>query len=405
MKAIATVLAGDVLSKAILAVATILMIRWLAPSEYAIFSLFVSVITMFGQIIASSLNTAYLVGRERLEMSANPTKFLGLQLALVAGLAVILLPIALVRGLGLELVAAGIIGLCLSEFAKTDSQRDLNFRRYSRIEVMRSGLYLIGVVAMYAIFREHLSSYAVLAWQSGSALALFAIFMAGKVEWKSVFCVKEAWQMVRKLLSSSYGLLFLYFGGLAVLSQTDIWMLKWISNEQTLAAYASSYRYYVVLLMVLGSVNAVYLPMMQRVQSLAELDHLMKKQVSIAIMALPVLVALAIASPWIVPLVDGGKYPEAVGAFRVLCLSAGLSILFSPHVNLLKRQEDFLALAMLSIVSLGLAVGLNIWLIPQYGATGAAWATFASFGILNFGTYLRAKTRRRAFNESEWSIA
>jgi len=101
----------------------------------------------------------------------------------------------------------------------------------------------------------------------------------------------------------------------------------------------------------------------------------------LGIVAVPIagiLVLLVIAAPWLIPLFYGDAYAASVPVFQVLAIyamSTSISLLVS---NLLDYTGRARRRAINLTLSVLLNVALNILLIPQYGATGAATATAVS---------------------------
>ena len=92
------------------------------------------------------------------------------------------------------------------------------------------------------------------------------------------------------------------------------------------------------------------------------------------------LIPLALVVPPLIPPIWGSEYAASVGPFLVLlpavaCLA--VSRVITRYFMALNRQDIPLALSGVSVV---LNVSLNLWLIPRYGAVGAALASLASYG-------------------------
>lgn len=100
-------------------------------------------------------------------------------------------------------------------------------------------------------------------------------------------------------------------------------------------------------------------------------------------MALPAIVLAFYAEPACV-LLFGGKYAGAAPVMRVLALSLPLLALDMLVNNLLVaigRQRYALYYAAAALL---LAFGVNAFVVPRYGALGAAWVALGSYGWLLF---------------------
>ena len=375
MKRFFQVLSFDVLAKVVLGLVSLALIRFMPVEQFAAFTLAVSVATLAAQALAGGFNRIYVVGYEALALAGRAGAFLGFQLALVALLALAgTLAAAALGGLYPAAVALA-LGIVLSEFAKTYYQRELRFGRYSAIEVGRAAGQALGVGLLIAVYRDALGAAPVI-WVQAAALALsFAVAAAAALRWADVFAPAAIARVARTVLGGAYGYLLAYFGVLAVFSQIDVLMVKALADEHTLATYGSALRYYGLLSLALGAVHAVLLPAIQRAATAAELRRLYREHFRLVLLFAPAVALGAWLAGWVLPWVDGGRYPDAVTAFRLLAASAVVSFAFSPHVNLLLKRGRFRFLFLLIVAASAVALAANLALIPRFGAPGAALAT------------------------------
>jgi O-antigen/teichoic acid export membrane protein len=100
-----------------------------------------------------------------------------------------------------------------------------------------------------------------------------------------------------------------------------------------------------------------------------------------------------IAEPLVTTLF-GAEY-QAAGSILALHIWAGVFVFMRALVSRWLIAEDLIRLSLWSHGAGALAnVLLNLWLIPAYGAQGAAWATIVSYGIAGWlAFYLPAQTR------------
>jgi O-antigen/teichoic acid export membrane protein len=106
-------------------------------------------------------------------------------------------------------------------------------------------------------------------------------------------------------------------------------------------------------------------------------------------------VAIAVVSPWVVPVVFGREYVEVVSVLGVLALCAPVRYLSSAMGSALLTEGHMrfrvYAMAMATLV----AVALNALLIPAFGVLGAAWATVAAETTLLLGTHVGVRRFHR----------
>lgn len=401
---IAQVFSADLVSKFMLGVTALLSIRYIVdPAQYALFTLAVSAVTLTSQVLASSFNTIFIVAADKLGLAEGPSRFLAFQLLTVLLLGALALPVAGRVGWVYPLGVCLALGYCMSEFSKSQSQHALDFRRFTRIELARSGLFLAGQLALIAAAGFQMMAWEVLAVQTASLWVVFFLFMRTRVTSRQILDVRAGIEVARKVLRSPFRLLFVQSALVAVLMQTDVWMLKALGDLHAVATYGSAYRYYTLAMMVSASMWAILLPVVQRAPNADALDVLFRKQLGVLARIAPVVVILAAAAPWWIPLVDAGRYPGAVPVFRILSASALISVAFSPHMSVLLRFEDFRFTVAAASAALGIALVLHWILIPRFGEVGAAVATICAFLVFNGSAYGRSRYHRARLRAEEAS--
>lgn len=379
------------MAKVALGLVAVALIRFMPTEEYAAFTLVVSVATLAAQALASGFNRIYIVGYERFALQKREESFLGLQFGLILAGGVVALPLAAgFRGLYWAVVALA-LSMLLSEFSKTYYQRELRFNHYSAIEVARAAAQALAIMGLIAVYGQSLGAAAVLSVQTVVLVVAFLVALGPILVWGRFAQLRTAVSLCSTILGGPYAFLFAYFAVLSAFSQTDVIMLKLLADDGQLASYGAALRYYGLLLLALGAVHTVLLPAIQRADKAAELNRLYAEHFRRVVLFVPAVFLAAWVAQWVLPWVDQGRYPEAVPTFRVLAASAVVSFAFSPYVNLLMKLERFRVLFLLIVVGLGISVGLNMLLIPRFGAIGAAVATLVASACVNVPIYFECR--------------
>ncbi len=372
-----------------------ILIRFMAEKEYALYTFALSIVMVCTQALTSSFNRIYIIGYENLRIK-DPSFFLGFQLLGISIVAALTIPLKNYVGGIYWLLVFLIISISLTEFAKTVFQKELRFIRFSLVELFRSLLFLIVVLFLVYIYQHNLKAWQVLIVQASAMLLTFIFALRNRLNIANIVKFQENIRIVSSVVTGSYKYLFGYFFLLAIFSQIDVFALKLLSNDKALASYGSAFRYYNLLLLSLGAIHSVLLPTIQHIKTSNEFADINKKLTKLLIVFAPATLIGAWASQWIIPLIDHGKYPDAVMVFRILSISAIISFAFSPHVNLVMRFEDFKFLFILIIAALISDIVINIVLVPHYHAVGSAIATFIAFGCVNGMIYLRARSKLKS---------
>lgn len=394
MRPFIQVLAFDVLAKLALAAVTIALIRFMPVGEYALLTLAVSAAGLAAQVISAGINRIYIIGYDRYALAGKLEALLAMQVFGVAAVALVAAPLAGAFN-GLYPAATALAcAMAISEFSKTYYQRELRFAPYSGIEVGRTTAQGIAVAGLLFLYGDTLSAKAVV-WAQSAALAIaFGAALSPVLRWRRLADVSSVRELLRDISSGPYVLLFAYFSVIAIFSQVDVMIVRWLGDDQVLASYGAALRYYGLLSLALGAAHAVLLPAIQQARSPREIDRLYAQHFRLVLAFAPVVALVGAAAGWVMPWVDQGRYPESVAAFRVLALSAVVSFAFSPHVNMLLKLERFRFLVVLVTLALGVNVAMLLLLVPRYGAVGASVAVLIAAACVTMPIYFESRRLR-----------
>jgi O-antigen/teichoic acid export membrane protein len=184
----------------------------------------------------------------------------------------------------------------------------------------------------------------------------------------------------------------------AILQRVDMIMLQKMSPTAEIglarvAHYGSAYRVpnlsERVPILMMGTV----FPMMVSFATtdLAALRRLYwKTLMHLAAVALPMVAVVSIAAPYVVGAWLGAEYEAVVPLMRILIWASALLYVALPPAYLLIALRRQRINFWLMIPATVLNIGLNLFLIPEHGAIGAAWANVASYGFLAIGYLVAA---------------
>jgi len=326
MKSILQVFSSSVLSKVLLGALGFILIRFMSEIEFAEYTLSLALVTVVTQVIARTFNRIYIVGYRQFNLESLASSFLGFQLGLIGALAVLMFPVmSSIQGVYWFIVIL-IISKCLLEFSKTFLQRELKFFDFAVIELVGSSVFFCGLLVLLFFVRYNPKAWQALFIQALSLILVFFLFLGKHHYLNKLMNVWEAARLAVAIIKAEYKYLFGYYAILAFFSQLDIFMLRIMTNDIELATYGSAFRYYSLLLLALGSVKVVFLPLIQEVTNANELKSIFHMHRKMLLMFAPVVLVGAWASQWIIPWIDMGKYPNAVAVFRILAISAIISI-------------------------------------------------------------------------------
>jgi O-antigen/teichoic acid export membrane protein len=82
----------------------------------------------------------------------------------------------------------------------------------------------------------------------------------------------------------------------------------------------------------------------------------------------------ALASAWVIPLIDGGRYPLSVPIFQVLLALTFVQYILLPSPGLLIAQKRYSTLAWVNLLAVILNVAAAVIAAPLLGVVGVAVA-------------------------------
>lgn len=389
------VFSADLASKILLGLTWLLLIRYLPPEEFALLTLATSVATVASQMLGSSINRIYILDSTSAG-NGGPGPLVMFQAIALLLLGVAGLPFsATLPGMTYLLTVLLALGMLLSDFGKTMYQKQLKFSAFSFIELARSAVVSTALIVLLMEFGTGVRTWQVIALQAAALGLLSLIVISRNLDLREALNLRRGMALLRPVFGNGHGYLFAYFFVLAFFSQADIFLIKVLSDQETLASFGSAARYYQLLSIALGAVHAVFLPTMQQLETRQALDDFFARHFRMLLVFAPAVGVCALAAPWVLPWIDLGRYPDAVPTFQILCLSVIISFAFSPHVNLVFTHRRFRFLLLLIVVALVVNIGLGLLLIPAYGGQGAAVATLIASACVTVPIYILSRRLRQ----------
>lgn len=193
---------------------------------------------------------------------------------------------------------------------------------------------------------------------------------------------------VRSIIAQC-ALLFAVNALVLIHSRVDEWMLAAMRDFREVAGYAAAYKLAEVSRTAIRPITMVLFPVFAAAVASAawqEVRSLAKRTLgSVALVSLAVSIGVIAVAPWIIPLLFGADYPETISITQVLFLATpALFIGYAaiPINSSLRLDKQTLTIALVSVL---LNVGLNLFVIPRWGAIGAAWSTLVTESLFSVG--------------------
>lgn len=393
----ATTFVLDLITSAIGAVAVVVLIRGLSVSSYAYITLFLTFAQFAGSAASGGVRTRYLREEaERVSRLGQDAAKRGFVESLVRGTLLIVAlglcaaPVAVVADLGSKFgggetliftATAFAIGYAALELAVAHYQARRRFFRAGILRVFRGAALLLAALAVVVLSESVLS---ISIWFVGlmTAVGLVAIWpiahrsltrVAGLGRWTR-FNREELW------LSSYY----VFSAGFAYV---DVMVASSLLSKHAVATLGASLRYLAIVLAAvpaLGAVLRVRTSQADLVDSLENQRRMVISWLRRATLPAALLIGTAIAlAPYLIPVIDGGRYPRSIVTFQIFLITAVTAYLTAPVANILMAQRRYALLA--SIYSLGLIVNLigDIAVARPFGVVGIAVVSTTVYVVID----------------------
>ncbi len=382
----ATTFALDLITSAIGAAGVVVLIRGLSVSSYAYTTLFLTFAQFAGSAASGGVRTRYLreeaervsrLGQEPPESGFLDSLLKGSLLILVLGLCAA--PVAGTVGLssdfggGITLIftaTAFALGYAALELAVAHYQARRRFLRAGILRVFRATVLLAASLAI-TLLSESVLSISVWFVASMTAVGLVAIAPIAR---RSL--TRAAGFLRRTRFTSEELWLSWYYVFSAGFAYVDVVVAGSLLSKHAVATLGASLRYLAIVLAAVPALGAVLRVRTSQADLVDSLDN-QRDMVLIwlrrATLPAGFLTGIAIViAPYLIPVVDGGRYPKSIVTFQIFLIIAMTAYLTAPVANILMAQRRYAVLAW--IYSVGLLVNLigDIAVARRFGVVGIA---------------------------------
>ncbi|MGO8947356.1 MAG: glycosyltransferase [Ktedonobacterales bacterium] len=161
----------------------------------------------------------------------------------------------------------------------------------------------------------------------------------------------------------------------------DVPLLGLLTSSIQVAIYTSAYRFLDVLTLLPASLQVVSLPHMSALykQGTKGLTIYAQSYLDLALIVGPTLgLALSFSARPALHLLYGGRYDAATPTLQVLAWAGAVTLVTNVFTPLMIAINKSRAMIFVTMVGLGVNLGLNLLLIPRLGPLGSAYATLVT---------------------------
>jgi O-antigen/teichoic acid export membrane protein len=384
---------------------TVQVINYLGPERFGLYSYVISVmgillpLTAFGleqvvisRLVASPGDADRLLGTTLVIRLVAGVLSYGLALAIVLGLDRAdgeRLPLTAVAGAMLLLQGADTVAFF---FKAIMGARYIALSRLAGL--LTASLGTVALLLTDGALWTFLSMRAVEAVVTGAALLVSYRLWGGRIShWR--FDRQEC----RRLLQAGFPLCIASFA-VMVYMRVDQLMLGQMSSEAELGYYGIAVRLAEVLNFVPMAVGTAFYPSLVDSRAQGPVVFRARIQAFFNLMALigyACALSAAVAAPLGFHILFGHRYDQALPIFKLLVFNMPCICLGVASGIMLTVSGRFWTSATATLAGVVVNVGLNLVLIPRFGAIGAACATLVSYWTVAHGIFLLVPGHRSTF--------
>jgi O-antigen/teichoic acid export membrane protein len=161
-----------------------------------------------------------------------------------------------------------------------------------------------------------------------------------------------------------------------VMAYVEVFLIQCQRGPNETAVFEGGRRLALILPLIGGALTTVLLPRVAVLATPEACAAYVRKALWVSVpLAVLAAVSLAAAAGFVVPLLWSGRYADSIAPLRWLCAGYGFSIVLAPLVLVLFPLRREGTVLLIQIAGLTLALALGAYLIPRFGAVGAAWSS------------------------------
>ncbi len=381
-----SMLAGTLSSKMLAMLGFVMLSRFLGVEDFGRYSLVFSFWALLNTLM--DLGTSALLGRDIAEEPSKTTDTIESAIYIrVGGFLLFALPayfIGRYLDMSPELIIITFYGLLVG----FEVYYDCFFSATMRLDMAAKTRYFSSIVhvcliALGVLFKLDFLILVTIALSQPLFKLIFDYFLYKPFK---ISLHAPNFSRIKTMLTDSWalwlvGLLYI------VLARIDTLMLVKLSTdgEYQLGLYSAAYRYSEMLALFIASICPSILPLLVEAKNTndnGERIRYLSSNGTRFFTAVLIIISMCIFwyAQWIILIFNGQAYIEGAQSLQILIWSQTLVAVNTLSYQILmvynkQGSRDFLS-ACVSMVILN--IGLNFWLIPDFGSIGASWATVAT---------------------------
>ena len=346
-------------------------VRILEPSSLAGFTLAFSSAAVFLAMITPVVNRLYILESENIGLK-GAREFFGFHLVLSVAAAIAAIPLCAVMGIDVLALTAFILISAICSYSIAYYTRSLEFSKVAMVYIVQGCMVMFIAVLLWCGKIGELTT--------AGALYLLVLAEVVVLSFALLLMRKDAvprfrfdWKNVLSLIWRKPTRYLVIFPPIAGLNQNlDVYLLDVLSSDFELASFGSALRYGGLVGVIMGASSAILLPSVRLAVGAGQTGSLIEKHNSLGMILCGICVVMSFVGFFVIPLIDGGRYPSAPSTASVIFVAHLVLFHSSLYMALLLENRDYQFVVYGLIVLLLVLVPVRAGLILKWGGIGAA---------------------------------
>ncbi|EKN4183852.1 hypothetical protein ABF228_003252 [Yersinia ruckeri] len=320
------VFAGDVLSKVLLLIIHIFLIKNLTVNNYAELTLMLNGVLLGYQLACAPLERVYL-------SSETPEKFdfvkIKYALSIISSFFIFFWLYGKISLNNNLIIFLGVIILSNQQFIRILAQKKMKFTLFSIIEIFKNVFWLSWILLIFYVIDLQQPILIILGLIL-SSLVISIIYKSLFFQSKKSVSNNKKNTFKDSILSIKF--VILYSSLTSLIPYIPIFFIS--ENTDLLSTYGAALRYLAMLSMAVYAFNVVFLPKMSSLRAHEQVEKVNRFRKTIPVIIICFLFFVIFVGS-IVSFINHDKYHNLVSIFYILSLTSFFSLLTVPYINLL----------------------------------------------------------------------
>jgi O-antigen/teichoic acid export membrane protein len=384
-------ISGDLLVAAIGFISSLIVIKSLGPTDYGLLAISMAVMGATSQVLDLGIRTSavrfislYLkTDKEKAKTMLEVVFRLRLIIGLITFAGGFLLAETLAVKLFnkpelinlLRLAFMGCFGALIYDFVLTDLQAHQSFKKLAGLGVIVNFIKVILIIFLVLIQTVTISKVLTV-----YILTPFLGFLIGSLLIRREFMKTKGncGQSLRTLFQFSKWVMISYVFA-ALYNRAEVFLLAHFEESTTVGIYSAAHTLVLPVTLLCLPLTKVLLPKVTSLATIPELSEYLNTSIKLLTLMGILMVPYYFLAPFITELI-GNRYLGAIPVFRILFFNALIIGLAAPIVIILYSLNKPHVIAFINIGQFCFSFTANYFVIPYFGAVGAAVVTLCSFG-------------------------